>query len=333
MKLKNKIAAGILSAAVLLSCASCGEDLSWTYRLGDYEVTSGMFVGMGIDAYQSAYTKENIDTSLPLKDQTIGEENALDWAREQAKDYAKEYLYIEQRFDEMGLSFTDEELATMEENADYYWNNLYQSYYEEEGCGEESYRALYFNGYKKTAVFDATYGEGGELEVPASELTAYFDRDYRKIRYLILPLTDADGNALEGEELEAEKEKAEALKARLESGEDFNTIYAEHNDVDYDADADYSRLIDLTDETYVSAITDTVSEMEPGQYAVAYSEKYAYIINLMETTDDDFESVRSTLLSTLKGEEFETNLDEAIAQLDVEENDASIKKHDVKNLE
>ena len=333
MKLKNKIAAGVLSAAVLFSCASCGEDLSWTYRMGDYEVTSGMFVGMGIDAYQSAYYQDGIDTSIPLKDQAIGEENALDWARNEAKDYAKEYLYVEQQFDALGLSFTEDELLSMEENADYYWDYGYQSYYEEEGCGEESYRALYFNGYKKTALFDATYGEGGSQEVPASELTAYFDRDYRKIRYLILTLTDEEGNALEGEELDAEKEKAEALKERLESGEDFNTVYAEHNDIDYDAEADYSRLINLSDETYVSAIIDTVSEMEPGTYAVAYSEKYAYIINLMETDDDDFESVRSTILSTLKGEEFETNLAEAIAQLDVEENEASIKKHDVKNLE
>ena len=53
MNLFKKVTAGLLAAATLVSFAGCsGSDTTWTYKLGDYTVTSGMYVGLSLTAYQ-----------------------------------------------------------------------------------------------------------------------------------------------------------------------------------------------------------------------------------------------------------------------------------------
>ena len=63
----------------------------------------------------------------------------------------------------MGLSFTDEEESSFNNNVELYWTTLrMSSTYEGEGCGKESFTKILRNSAKKNKIFEAVYGEGGE---------------------------------------------------------------------------------------------------------------------------------------------------------------------------
>ena len=83
LKRQMKMTAAVTALMVSLSLASCNQDTTWTYRTEDgaYEVTSGMYVGMSISAYNSGYSQTDVDTSQPLYDQQIGSVDALTWVQ------------------------------------------------------------------------------------------------------------------------------------------------------------------------------------------------------------------------------------------------------------
>ncbi len=109
MNLFKKITAGLLAAATLVSFSGCSSsDTSWTYKLGDYTVTSGMYVGLSLTAYQEAQALEGFDASKPPFDQQLEGEDGLKWVTDEAESLARNYLAIEQKFDEMGLTVDEE---------------------------------------------------------------------------------------------------------------------------------------------------------------------------------------------------------------------------------
>ena len=66
-----KCTAGLLTAALVAGLAGCGGDTSWTHRSATAEITSGMYVGLSIDAMQSAHSVEGVDTSTSVFDQQL----------------------------------------------------------------------------------------------------------------------------------------------------------------------------------------------------------------------------------------------------------------------
>ena len=176
LKRQMKMTAAVTALMVSLSLASCNQDTTWTYRTEDgaYEVTSGMYVGMSISAYNSGYSQTDVDTSQPLYDQQIGSVDALTWVQQEVDNLAKKYLAVETKFEEYGLSFTEEEQSYIDSYIEYYWNYLGSSY-EDEGCGQESYTKLMTNSFKESQLFYHIYGEGGEREVTEEELRDLFN--------------------------------------------------------------------------------------------------------------------------------------------------------------
>ena len=71
-------------------------------------------------------------------------------------------------------------------------------------------------------VFNALYGEGGENEVPESELRQHIEDDYYDYEYFSAPLTKTDDDNksvdLTDEEKADLKETLEKYKTKIESG-------------------------------------------------------------------------------------------------------------------
>ena len=124
MNWMKRIAAGTVAVLLAGMITACGEDTTWTYRSGDDTVTSGMYVGLSIDALNAAYSLEGYDTTKSPFDQDLENKDGVQWLKDTADTYAREYLAIEAKFDEMGLSFTEEEEASLEANVEFYWTTL-----------------------------------------------------------------------------------------------------------------------------------------------------------------------------------------------------------------
>ena len=197
LKRQMKMTAAVTALMVSLSLASCNQDTTWTYRTEDgaYEVTSGMYVGMSISAYNSGYSQTDVDTSQPLYDQQIGSVDALTWVQQEVDNLAKKYLAVETKFAEYGLSFTEEEQSYIDSYIEFYWEYLGSSY-EEEGCGQESYTKLMTNSFKESQLFYHIYGEGGEREVTEEELRVLEAEPQYEVRFFLVELAGKIGNWL-----------------------------------------------------------------------------------------------------------------------------------------
>ena len=284
LKRQMKMTAAVTALMVSLSLASCNQDTTWTYRTEDgaYEVTSGMYVGMSISAYNSGYSQTDVDTSQPLYDQQIGSVDALTWVQQEVDNLAKKYLAVETKFEEYGLSFTEEEQSYIDSYIEYYWNYLGSSY-EEEGCGQESYTKLMTNSFKESQLFYHIYGEGGEREVTEEELRDLFNQQYAHVNIFDVDCSDDEGNPLEGHELEIVEERVANLIERLDNGEDFETVKA-----DYEAEVEAEQAAEEE-----SASSDTSSEETSASESSASSEESAASEESSAVSEDTSSSASS----------------------------------------
>ena len=271
LKRQMKMTAAVTALMVSLSLASCNQDTTWTYRTEDgaYEVTSGMYVGMSISAYNSGYSQTDVDTSQPLYDQQIGSVDALTWVQQEVDNLAKKYLAVETKFEEYGLSFTEEEQSYIDSYIEYYWNYLGSSY-EDEGCGQESYTKLMTNSFKESQLFYHIYGEGGEREVTEDELRDLFNQQYAHVNIFDVDCSDDEGNPLEGHELEIVEERVANLIERLDNGEDFETVKA-----DYEAEVEAEQAAEEESASSDTSSDETSSEETSASESSASSEESA----------------------------------------------------------
>ena len=271
LKRQMKMTAAVTALMVSLSLASCNQDTTWTYRTEDgaYEVTSGMYVGMSISAYNSGYSQTDVDTSQPLYDQQIGSVDALTWVQQEVDNLAKKYLAVETKFAEYGLSFTEEEQSYIDSYIEYYWEYLGSSY-EEEGCGQESYTKLMTNSFKESQLFYHIYGEGGEREVTEEELRDLFNQQYAHVNIFDVDCSDDEGNPLEGHELEIVEERVANLIERLDNGEDFETVKA-----DYEAEVEAEQAAEEESASSDTSSDETSSEETSASESSASSEESA----------------------------------------------------------
>lgn len=289
LKRQMKMTAAVTALMVSLSLASCNQDTTWTYRTEDgaYEVTSGMYVGMSISAYNSGYSQTDVDTSQPLYDQQIGSVGALTWVQQEVDNLAKKYLAVETKFEEYGLSFTEEEQSYIDSYIEYYWEYLGSSY-EDEGCGQESYTKLMTNSFKESQLFYHIYGEGGEREVTEEELRDLFNQQYAHVNVFDVDCSDDEGNPLEGHELEIVEERVANLIERLDNGEDFETVKA-----DYEAEVEAEQAAEEESASSDTSSDETSSEETSASESSASSEESAASEESSAVSEDTSSSASS----------------------------------------
>lgn len=348
LKRFHRFAAAAAALALTAALTSCGADTTWTYRTGDnaYEVTSGMYVGLSISAYNEGYSTEGIDTSTPLYDQQIESKEALDWVETRTDQLCRQYLAIEKKYDEYGLSFDEDRQAYVDSYINYYWSYVSQSY-EPQGCGENSYRQIITNSFKQSQLFFELYGEDGERAVPAEDLRKIFDEQYAHTNLIQIDASDEDGNALSGDDLDAKLDEAEEMVTKLEDGADFETVKSEYTASQADEseetssetaedteETDTSLYIQADNTYYPEGLTTAIFAADPGKYGKYNDgEGTIYVWAKLDNDDAGFGTYRDTILQNEKWDEYETLIQDWINGTSIVTNDPAIKKHTPKNLE
>lgn len=331
----KKIIAGVLAATTMLSLASCGADTTWAFKSGDDTISSGMYVGMSLTAYDAASAVEGFDPTKTPYDQTIEEKDGLQWVIDEAEATAKRYFAVENKFDELELSVTAETKSYLDSMSESYYNqaNAQMDYYNK-GFGLESYKALQLNQYKSSVIFNEIYGEGGSEEAPVDELKAYFYENFGKVFYIPVDTYtyDEQGNATErpAEEVEAE---LESYKAKLEASSDFeavlNEIYGENSMYTVDQ---LMAVVDFEDTTSTPPVIIDAAKAEVGSVTVVSESGMAMVVKTVATDETDFENTRATVLSKLKMDEYNAKIAEWAEGIEIEKNEKSLSKHSPKNI-
>lgn len=383
-KKTTALAAAAAMAASLCSCSIAGPDTTYGAVIDGYKVPAGVFIAMQMNAYYDAvyYTapeetaaesetaataaettsasssETTVTTTTPFTDKIIEEKAVRDWINDEATKEMQEFVAIENKFSELGLSFEDNE----EEKAKVYLDSIWEYYganYEDAGISEASQLKIMINSTKKNMIFDHYYGIGGENEVSESEVRAYLDENNKRINYIEMELRDGEGNLLKSDGKEEIKKMAEGYIDRLKNGEDFEKVSREYSDY-YDklkADAaaaktDSAETNDTApaetassyadNETVISkdgaspsqAVVTKAFEAKTGDVFLVEEDEVYYIVSVLDLYKDaDFYTENENYVRhSLKDDEFDAKLSEWTASQTVEKNEAAYKRYKIEKF-
>ncbi len=358
MSLLKKISAVALTAAMALSFASCGKNATWGAKIDGTELRAGIFIYFQSDAFSRAYEYQT-DENTDIMDLVIEDKPIEDWVNDEAVKGMQEYVAVENKFVELGLSFEEGKEEEITANVEQWWDYV-SEYFEGIGVSKESYIDVVINAEKKSMIFDYYYGEGGELEVSEEDIKTYLNENFARIKYIDMPLKGADGNTLEPDMIADTKVMALDYIDRMKSGESFEDISAEYDDYVASLSADSSEepvddTVDseeTTDEPSEELLLGSVTSaeypvpsasvhekvvgdaMEVGEYILIEEETVFYIVHKMDLFADEnyYDYKKDDVIDTLKGDEFDATVAGWTASQDVDVNEAAIRKYKVSKL-
>lgn len=359
MKLYKRLAALGAAALMSVSLTACG-DTSWVYKTENNTVASGVYLGYLTQNYLGGQGSEDFDKEIKnIWKQKIDGKSYKDYVKDSAAEASKRYLTIADKFDEMGLTLSEEDISNANMQAEFMWNYYgYQGAMEPNGTSLDSYKKIVTSSVKETAIFNAYYDKGGFEEVGEPIVIENMTKNYADINYFELSFKgEEEGSVLPSSEIDALKEKAESYAERINSGEStFNEVKTEYNDEldkaaaeendtefnptkpeDIKADKDTKSLLnkDSTSmpEDFVTAVFDDVNV---GKATVITVDTSYYLVVKYDVKDDlenNLDQVKTQILVSLKGDEFEEKVTDWMKEASIEENASAVSRYNPKNIE
>ncbi len=342
MKLTQKALSAGLAVLMAASLGACkiGGDTTWIAKTDGMTIPAGVYLWEMLNAYYDVSAAVGEDVADPLKEQVEGVP-ADQKIMEDAKQKVNEYIAVEQRFAEMGLTLDAATVESIPQNVDAYWMYIGSSY-EKNGISKDSYTKMFENDAKRTKLFQSIYGEGGEKEVPESELRAKFESDYAKI--IVIPLDfSTSTDAAEKERVDQEtRDLIDRYLERAQAGEDMEELaYEAEKEVREDDTLEKPEpgtsytFVNKDVPIYEESVMDAIFAAEIGVPTVAESETgiYLFVRYDVNADENDFESRKSGILSQLKYEEFNNEVAEWGKSISgVTYNEAALKRYTPKKL-
>lgn len=338
MKLK-KFTGLLLCAALALSMAACKFTTPAVVMTVEGEdIPAGLYLMYQYQAYSSAKSKLEDKSAKVLKSEIEGVK-AEEWIHNETVASAKRYVWVEKAFAEAGLTFTEEEQASIDSQLDAIWANN-EALLAANGIGRENYRRFYECEAKYEKLL-AEYQDGESDKITDAEAKKYMDETYSRIQTLVLPTTDADSAALPGEKLEELNVLAAQLADDLNAGGSMDELGPETLEKAFeicgreyaeDTTSSYMSKSFLTAEStsYSEEFVQGVVAAEVGAAGVydGYSVPMIYqkIANY-EDNDDFTANYKTTILSEITSAAFSDKVEEETAAYAVTEDVSAVKTY------
>lgn len=239
----KKITAALTAALLCTASLTACSDTSYVMTVGDSKINAGIYIyneltemsyQMTMMYYQNGITKDYFNQKVDGK--------AFD---EYLSDYAltatKEYAAVVDKFNELGLTLSDEDLKSINDSISSTWDSQGE-FYESEGISKESVKLALKGSKMREELFDHYYAEGGEEAVSDDEMVKYLDDNYLRYKSISFAktkastdssssATDSSTDSADAANEEAKAKRDEFLeKAQGVSFDDFDSIIDEYND-------------------------------------------------------------------------------------------------------
>lgn len=277
-----KKALALVSAAAMCSMTACtiGSNTSYALKVDGTKVNAGIYIYYAYNAYSQAVstlkeTNEDLDETdtKALKKMTIDGKDTETWILDKTTELCQQYVAVEKKFDELGLSLTQEEKDEISSYTD-----SYMSYYGESmkksGVSEDSIKAVLTSGYKSSEVFDYYYAAGGEEGKEESEYYDHYTQNNARVRILTFSKKDGNSDLLTGddkkefesmvEEYYERVEKCKTEDEKLDALDEIESEYEEYSSEQAEAAAAETATDEegnlLSDTETTEDVTDTTEE-------------------------------------------------------------------------
>lgn len=239
----KKITAALTAALLCTASLTACSDTSYVMTVGDSKINAGIYIyneltemsyQMTMMYYQNGITKDYFNQKVDGK--------AFD---EYLSDYAltatKEYAAVVDKFNELGLTLSDEDIKSINDSISSTWDSQGE-FYESEGISKESVKLALKGSKMREELFDHYYAEGGEEAVSDDEMVKYLDDNYLRYKSISFAktkastdssssATDSSTDSADAANEEAKAKRDEFLeKAQGVSFDDFDRIIDEYND-------------------------------------------------------------------------------------------------------
>ena len=341
--MKKKLLALVCALVMIFSLASCGLSTPDTVgKVGDFEVSSGLYLLAQFSAYQQAaqlagkdqdttdvkaFLKATITTDADTGDTAVVQDYVADKTLETLRTFAA----IDARFAELGRELTAEQTQV----ADNYAQQLmdqYGSTYTANGIGLETLKAFERIQLKHTLLLTLVYGPDGESPVDDSDLTEHLDSQMYELAYVNIPLYNTSTFVFASDDQKAQMlqlaQAAAASCSETQDGSVSEQVSALHSAASAalpdiyavldstpaeDASSVQTELLtesDLTGAFTQDGAADAVRGLVYGE-AAAVQYNAASIILMMRIDPlqvSTLDALRTQILSDMKGDELEDAL-------------------------
>lgn len=341
--MKKKLLALVCALVMIFSLASCGLSTPDTVgKVGDFEVSSGLYLLAQFSAYQQAAQlagkdQDTTDVKAFLKatittDADSGETAVVqDYVADKTLETLRTFAAIDARFAELGGELTAEQTQV----ADNYAQQLmdqYGSTYTANGIGLETLKAFERIQLKHTLLLTLVYGPDGESPVDDSDLTEHLDSQMYELAYVNIPLYNTSTFVFASDDQKAQMlqlaQAAAASCSETQDGSVSEQVSALHSAASAalpdiyavldstpaeDASNVQTELLtesDLTDAFTQDGAADAVRGLVYGE-AAAVQYNVASIILMMRIDPlqvSTLDALRTQILSDMKGDELEDAL-------------------------
>ncbi len=352
MKLLKRILALAMVMSMTLSLAAC-SDTSWVYDYSGKKIPSGVYIAFTLEAYANAQAHKDIKKDVTdIFKQTLDGKAARQWMIDEAKSLSDHFIAVENKFDELGLTFTEKEQNEIDQSVKTGWAQ-YEKFYTSNSVGEKSYKSMVTNTKKQSLIFEKYYGTGGIEEVPNDKLLVHFKDNFASENIFGIPTVQP----LDGKLSEEDKKKNAELKVKAdeyaklfnEGKNTVNEIYDMY--VHYDAETKHDEKnaedkIGKDEDTkkYIKKDSTSPSEKvvkaifgemkDDGVAKVIADDKAYYIVVRYDVTKDEsnFEDMKKSVLADVKGDDFNKMVEGWAKEQKADANNAAVKRYNPKKV-
>ena len=312
----------VLAFSVLTGCSKVTMD----DILKDTNMVIGNVDGQDIYAYEMIYY---LKQGAPVED---------------AKDVLVQTKVFLKLAQENGIEFTDE----IQQEVDSFIASQAEQFGDqaalekavmEAGITLEQYKALYKDAVMTQHVVEKLIELKVVEEGTDEEARAFFDANCLKAKHILFSTVTDEGTPLEEAEANAKLTKAQETLASIKAGADFDSFANLNEDPGAESAPDGYVFVNtslLTDEAVIATVQQAglamvpefesgTANLKPGEVSEPIATNFGYhIINRVELTDADFETVKETLKAVVTNMNFANYLEETENNSKVEFNEKAV---------
>ena len=341
MKKKVKIFAVFLAAVMSISLGGCVNTHSWAVKSGNHSISAGMYIYQ-LQQEKSNYLSQN---SLTESDETWDAEyddklTLGEYIQTSTVQSLVSSVTWRAQFDRLGLSFTDEEKATIEDNIKVMLDGaggdeaVRQTLKEYGMDYDEFMQMVYYDPQKVLKVVQYYFGQQGLEPVSREEILEYFTDNYVRCKHILISTVDENGAMLTGQDMTNANKKAQSVfeQAKKANDADFDKLIAQYND-DEGVSAYPDGYVFTTGEM-VDEFEKAAFDMEVGETRLIQSDYGFHIMRKLTLEDEKVftQEISQKMLMNLKAKEIGELFAQWQQELDCKLNTGVFKKYTCKTV-